>query len=102
MSCGFATCLGFRIEPLSVYRHRVASAQFFANAVLNVSPYSDRESAILVVDRRSKVVESCRSYDSVAIDVRDARSFKNRYLLLYFRYTIASGARIVDLALQAQ
>ena len=44
---------------LSVYRHGVACALFFANAVLNVSPNLVRQSSILLLDRRSKVVEPC-------------------------------------------
>jgi hypothetical protein len=43
---------------LSIYGHRLAGTLFFANAVLNVSPYLVRQSSVLLLDRHCKVVGS--------------------------------------------
>jgi hypothetical protein len=57
---------------LSVYRHGVACALFFANAILNVLPNLVWQSSILLLDRRSRAVEPCAAHRGVAIDARDA------------------------------
>ena len=87
---------------LSVYRHGVACALFFANAVLNVSPNLVRQSSILLLDRRSKVVEPCGAHCSVAIDARDAGTLEDIQSMLDSRYFVASGTCVIPFPLQAQ
>ncbi len=87
---------------LSVYRHGVACALFFANAVLNVSPNLVRQSSILLLDRRSKAVEPCAAHRSVAIDARDAGTLEDIQSLLDSRHLVASGTCVIAFPLQAQ
>ncbi len=86
---------------LSVYRHGVACALFFANAVLNVSAYLVRQSSILLLDRRSKAVEPCAAHRGVAIDARDAGTLEDFQSLLDSRYFVPSGTRVIHFSLQA-
>ena len=74
----------------------------FANAVLNVSPNLVRQSSILLLDRRSKVVEPCGAHRRVAIDARDAGTLEDIQSLLDSRYFVPSGTRVIHFPLQAQ